>query len=98
MELRKLASWSDTQPQLFHFRTQIGQEVDVVLEDAAGRIVGVEVKSAATVTSGDFKGLRHLEEVTGNRLVRGVVLYTGHQIIPFAPNLYALPVSSLWQH
>lgn len=97
LELHKLASWSDTQPQLFHFRTQTGQEVDAVLEDAAGRIVGIEVKSAATVTSGDFKGLRHLEEVAGKSFVRGLVLYTGEQVIPFAPNLYAVPLSSLWQ-
>ncbi len=97
MELRKLASWSEAQPQLFHFRTQTGQEVDVVLEDAAGRIAGIEVKSAATVTSGDFKGLRHLEEVSGKRFLRGLVLYTGEQVVPFAPNLYAVPISSLWQ-
>ncbi len=41
MELRKQAAWSRTQPQLFHFRTQTGQEVDIVLEDSAGRLVGV---------------------------------------------------------
>jgi hypothetical protein len=41
---------------LFHFCTQAGQEEDVVLEDAAGLVVGVEVKSAATV------GVRDLDE------------------------------------
>lgn len=97
VELRKLASWSATQPGIFHFRTQTGQEVDAVLEDAAGRIVGVECKAAATVTTDDFKGLRHLSDITGRHFVRGVVLYTGTRVIPFAANLHALPVSSLWQ-
>ena len=57
MELRKQSSWGNLKPQLFHFRTQSGQEVDVVIEDARGRIVGIEVKAAATVEGGDFKGL-----------------------------------------
>lgn len=97
MELRKLSGWSAVQPQIFHFRTQTGQEVDAVLEDASGRLVGIESKASATVTSDDFKGLRHLSEVTGSRFARGIVLYTGNRVIPFGANLHALPVSSLWR-
>ena len=96
MELFKHASWSDVQPQLFHFRTQTGQEVDVVLENAAGRIVGLEVKASATVSAKDFKGLRVLAEAVGKRFVRGVVLYTGTEVIPFGPQLRAVPLSVLW--
>jgi uncharacterized protein len=95
-ELRKQSSWGKTKPQLFHFRTQIGQEVDVVMEDAAGRLVGVEVKASATVTAGDFKGLRALREMTGNRFTRGVLLYTGTEAVPFGADLFALPFASLW--
>lgn len=97
VDLYKQASWSRTQPSLFHFRTQKGEEVDVVLEDNAGRIAGIEVKSAATVSARDFRGLRTLAEATGDRFRCGVVLYTGKTVIPFAENLYALPVSSLWK-
>jgi len=74
-ELRKQSSWGKTKPQLFHFRTEGGQEVDVVMEDAAGRLVGVEVKANAAVTGADFKGLRALQEMTGKRFTRGVILY-----------------------
>ena len=49
MELKKQISWSDTKPAMLHFRTQAGQEVDVVLEDRAGRVVGIEIKSAKNV-------------------------------------------------
>ncbi len=97
MELMKQSAWSQTQPRLFHFRTQSGQEVDIVLEDAAGYVVGVEVKGAATVGARDFRGLRALAEVCGDRFRRGVVLYTGRTAIPFGENLYALPVDSLWR-
>lgn len=96
MELMKQSAWSRTQPRLFHFRTQTGQEVDIVLEDAAGLVVGVEVKAAATVGARDFRGLRALAEATGERFRRGIVLYTGKVNIPFDNNLHALPVSSLW--
>ena len=97
MELQKQATWSRVQPQLFHFRTQTGQEVDIVLEDSAGQLVGVEVKAASTVSMQDFKGLRALAELAGRRFHRGVVLYTGSEPIPFGPRLHALPVSALWQ-
>ena len=96
MELRKQSTWSDTTPQMFHFRTQTGQEVDIVLEDASGRIVGIEVKSSASVGSGDFKGLKMLAEVTGDRFLRGIVLYTGREAIPYGQKLFALPVDCLW--
>ena len=96
-ELRKLASWGKTQPHLFHFRTQTGVEVDIVLEDATGHIVGVEVKANASVSSSDFKGLRALQEISGKRFQRGVVFYTGTEIVAFGANLYAVPIASLWR-
>jgi predicted AAA+ superfamily ATPase len=39
------------QPQIFHSRTQTGQEVDIVLEGPKGWLVGIEVKTAAVVGS-----------------------------------------------
>ncbi len=97
MELRKQIAWSRTRPQIFHFRTHTGEEVDILLENAAGEIVGVEVKATASVGASDFKGLRVLAEAAGSRFRRGVVLYTGVETVPFAKNLHAMPISSLWQ-
>lgn len=97
-ELTKQLEWSRTRPGLFHYRTHTQQEVDFVLEDKRGRLVGIEVKKTATPTSGDFKGLRHLRDQTGRRFLRGVLLYTGASSVSFEPNLHALPVSALWQH
>lgn len=97
MELRKQASWSRTRPQLFHYRTQTGQEVDIVLEDAAGRLVGVEVKASATISASDFKGLHALAEATGRQFHCGIVLYSGTEPLPFGQRLHALPVQVLWR-
>ena len=96
MELRKQASWSTARPELFHFRTQGGREVDIVLEDRSGRIVGVEVKASATLGPDDLKDLKALAELAGKRFQRGIVLYTGQDAIPFGSRIHALPVSSLW--
>ena len=96
MELLKHAGWSESGAELYHYRTKDRFEVDIVLEDASGRIVGVEVKASATLGPSDFRGLRSLAEATGDRFVRGVVLYSGGQLLPFGKDMYAVPLSVLW--
>ena len=96
MELRKQSTWSETQPQFFYWRTASGQEVDIVLGDSAGRLVGVEVKATATLGRGDVRGLKALAEAVGKRWLRGAVLYTGTEVIPFGSNLHGLPLPLLW--
>jgi predicted AAA+ superfamily ATPase len=85
MEIRKQTAWSRARPQAFHFRTQAGVEADLVLEDAAGNLVGIEVKASATVSGQDFKGLHALAALAGRRFRRGIVLYTGASSVPFGP-------------
>jgi hypothetical protein len=96
MELLKQSTWSAMQPDLFYWRTAAGQEVDIVLEDRAGRVAGVEVKAAATLSGGDVRGLRALAGEAGEKWVRGVVLYTGTEVVPFAANLHGVPIGRLW--
>ncbi len=57
-ELRKIASWSDQRCTFSHFRDKDKNEVDIILENRRGEIVGIEVKSSATVSAGDFSGMR----------------------------------------
>jgi predicted AAA+ superfamily ATPase len=96
MELRKQAAWSREQPQLFHWRTHAQQEVDMVLE-AGGRLVGIEIKAGTSVTADDFKGLKALATDAGRRWIRGILLHSGSEMLPFGDNLVAMPVSALWR-
>lgn len=96
MELRKQSTWSEDQPQLFYWRTAAGREVDFVLESSAGRLAGVEVKASATLGANDLRGLQALAKAVDKRWVRGVVLYTGTKVIPFAENLHGVPLPLLW--
>jgi hypothetical protein len=96
-ELEKQATWSRTRPRLYHFRSHAGVEVDFLLEDARGQCVGIEVKSGASASSDDFRGLEQLAADIGKRFVRGVVLYRGSEAISFGPKLEALPIEALWR-
>jgi len=95
-EVLKLMTGSDLQLTPYHFRDQQMHEVDIVLERDDGMIVGIEVKAAATVKSGDFAGLRTLAEACKDRFAFGVVLYDSADFVPFGDKLAAAPLSSLW--
>lgn len=95
-ELLKLASWSERRVTLSHYRTKDQDEVDVVIEDRRGRIIGIEVKASATVRPQDFRGLRQLQDAVGDRFVRGLVLHDHDRITPFGEKLQAAPLSVLW--
>ena len=96
MELRKQCGWSAGRPELYYWRTASGQEVDAVLENHEGKVAGVEVTASATLRARDVRGLQTLADTVGNNWVRGVVLYTGAEVIPFAANLHGVPIGRLW--
>ncbi len=98
LELLKQIYPSGLRVQLYHFRTDKGQEVDYVLEDAEGQLVAVEVKASHTVSKTDFRGLEGFRDLVGNRLKAGIVLYYGSQTLPFGDRLWAQPLSALWDN
>jgi len=95
-ELRRQASWSERRIRFYHLRDRDGYEVDMVLEREGRDVVGVEVKSAATVTGRDFRALRRLKLALGDRFRAGVVLYDGERAVRFENKLYAVPIAALW--
>ncbi|GBC92411.1 hypothetical protein HRbin15_00881 [bacterium HR15] len=96
MELLKQIQFAGARVQLHHFRTDKGMEVDFVLENETGQLVGVEVKAGATPNAGDFRGLRVLQQATGERFARGILFYWGERSLPFGERLWAMPISALW--
>ncbi len=97
-ELRKALDCSELHGiELLSYRTSTGIEVDFILQDRAGRVIGVEVKSAASANAQDFKGLKHLRELLGEQFLAGFVLHTGQQALAWDPQLMSLPLSMLWR-
>lgn len=96
-ELLKHCTWSDRRYAMCFYRDKSQFEVDFVLEDALGKLVGIEVKAAASVGAADFGGLRQLAALTADRFAAGIVLYDGDATLPFGPKLWAVPLGTLWQ-
>jgi uncharacterized protein len=96
-ELLKLATWHDEPLEFFHFRDRYEYEVDIVIEDSRGHVIGIEAKAGATVTGVDFSGIRKLADACGKRFIMGLVLYDQDTVVPFGERLFALPISTLWQ-
>ncbi|MDR0356103.1 MAG: ATP-binding protein [Deltaproteobacteria bacterium] len=95
-ELLKQNSWTEHPVKLYHYRSQSGEEVDLVLEDRAGRVAAVEVKLSASASSRDIKGIASLRSVLGQNFVRGVVAYTGPEVIPLGDRIVAAPIGLLF--
>ena len=95
-ELMKQQTWSRRTVSLHHYRTHGQKEVDAVLEARDGRLVGIEVKSGTAVRPSDLSGLHDLAKASGDRFVRGVLLYLGEAVVPFGPRLHAVPLQALW--
>lgn len=96
-ELARALTWSQHRAELSHYRTKDGVEVDAVLSDRRGQVVGIEVKASSTVRAADFRGLRHLADRVGDDFLLGLVLHTGTQTLPFGPRMRAMPISAIWQ-
>jgi uncharacterized protein len=95
-ELLKLSAWADESVSLFHYRDRDRFEVDFILENTVGQIIGVEVKAAASVTRRDFVGLERVASAARTAFVQGIVLYDGAQTLSFGESLRAVPLSALW--
>lgn len=95
-EFGRQLTWSRVAARLHHYRDRDQYEVDAVLEDNAGQVVGVEVKAAETVRADDFRGLRLLQRRLGDRFRAGFVLYCGAESLAFGDSLTCLPMSALW--
>ena len=98
MEIVKQSGWAEEEIRVYHFRDKKKNEVDIVLERDDGKIIGVEVKASASVKQQDFKGLYEFELYGGNKIVRGVLIYTGAQLLPMKYKdrlFYAVPISFL---
>jgi len=97
-EFFKQAAWAKDDYRFWHFRDRVGNEVDVVVENSAGKVVGAEVKASATIKLEDFRGLVHLADYAKGKMHRGVVFYSGANLLPVrvaGHTFHAVPLSYL---
>ena len=95
-EILKQASWFDAPVTAGHFRTEAGDEVDLVLERDDGQVIAIEVKAGSRISGEDFPGLRQLKERLGLRLEEAIILYTGEHAYSHDDWITILPLDRLW--
>ena len=95
-ELLKATTTAEGEYSLMYYRDADKVEVDVVIENAAGQLVGVEVKASATVKEIDLRGLRKLSTLASDQFKMGILLYDGDETLPLGGNIWAVPLASLW--
>ncbi len=96
-QLRGELAASSNDPRLYHLREEQGRkEIDLLVETAGGRLIGIEVKAAVTVTTSDARPLAWLRDETGDAFTAGIILHTGPHVFPVSDRIIAAPVSALW--
>jgi predicted AAA+ superfamily ATPase len=95
-EILKQASWFDAPVTAGHFRTEVGDEVDLVLERDDGQVIAIEVKAGSRISGEDFRGLRQIKERLGPRLEEAIILYTGEHAYTHDSWITILPLDRLW--
>ncbi len=94
-ELRRLLTWHPRVVRMAHFRTKHAKEVDFVLSNQRGEVVGIEVKASRTLNMSDFSSLDTLAAAVGDKFLKGIILYTGDTIYRKGRH-YTVPISALW--
>ena len=98
-QLRSEAVVAQSRYRLSHLREQNGRrEVDVIAEICGGRIVGIEIKAAASVDRSDAHHLMWLRDTMGEQFIAGAVLHTGRDAFELGERITAVPISALWDH
>ncbi len=95
-EILKQASWSDAPVTAGHFRTEAGDEVDLVLERDDGQVIAIEIKAGSRISGEDFRGLRQLKDHLGPRLEDAIILHTGEHVYTHDGWITVLPLDRLW--
>jgi uncharacterized protein len=73
-----------------------GKEVDFIIENPKGKILGIEVKLDATINEKDVANMLALKETVGNRFEKGAIIYTGNELVQAAGNIWAVPVNYIY--
>lgn len=83
--------------ELFHYRDREQREIDFLIENEEGDLLGIEVKAGSTVTKDSFKHMRWFKKnLSTERSFIGIILYTGESVLSFNENMWSIPIGMLW--
>jgi uncharacterized protein len=96
-QLRAELPLTAAEARFFHLRQEGGRrEVDLIIEVAGARIIGIEVKASGVPKPDAGRHLAWLRDELGDSFVYGLVFYTGPRIQQLGERIAAVPISALW--
>jgi hypothetical protein len=96
-QLRAELPLSHRDARMYHLRQESGRrEVDLLIEVAGARIVGIEIKASGVASFDSGRHLAWLRDGLGDNFLYGLVLYTGSRIQQLGDRIAAVPISALW--
>lgn len=101
MEIIKHTQWALNDVSIYHFRDKRKNEVDIIMEQANGQTIAIEIKVSASISIRDFKGIMKFAEFAGEKFSHGILFYTGKHVLPFNNGelkMMALPIGLLNGH
>lgn len=92
MELRKQMQTMATQPNLFHWRTHSGAEVDLIIE-YSGKLYPIEIKSKSRPSGRDTRGLRAFREAYRGpeEVTAGLIIAPAEEAYPVSEHDWVIP-------
>jgi uncharacterized protein len=91
--VQDLLVWRDSRkspPELFHWRTHKGAEVDIVIQDGDA-LLPIEIKATSQPSTKDLVSLRRFLAEHADRAVGGLLLHTGPDVFWIADRVLAAP-------
>ena len=85
-------------PWNIHYFRSRRHEIDFLVTNEKGHVLGIEVKAGESVASDDFQHLRWMQERLGEEHFTGVILYSGDQVRSGGRGCFALPMAALWSN
>ena len=91
-EIKSITNALGTKPNLYHWRTNGGAEVDLILE-INGKLFPIEFKCKTSLSKRDTQGIQAFRKTyEGQKAIApGLVVYAGDYFMALSEDVYALP-------
>jgi predicted AAA+ superfamily ATPase len=88
--IRQFSKLIPTTPQFYHWRTNGGAEVNLVLE-RDGRLFPIEFKCKTNLSTRDFSGMKAFLSTYPKQAHYGAIVYAGEQVYKGTENIWLIP-------
>lgn len=92
--IMSLSESIETPPNIYHWRTNGGAEVDLILE-WNGFLYPIEIKSKSAVTKRDASGIKAFYKTYPKLCKNGLIIYSGKECLNIDDDIIALPWNSI---